>query len=119
MAEHDEEKSKGFKVDDRRRFSSEGDLKPEHQREEAKPSPSQPPPDASARAQSDAAKAYDQAAAVQQEKHGAHEDELGEINFATFIVGLSTQALLHLGEITDPSTNQPMRDLPAAQQVID
>ncbi|HEY2108028.1 MAG TPA: DUF1844 domain-containing protein, partial [Candidatus Binataceae bacterium] len=42
-----------------------------------------------------------------------------EINFTTFVVSLSTQALMHLGEIPDPMTNQQERDLPAAQHMID
>ena len=32
--------------------------------------------------------------------------ELGEMTFATFMVGLSTQALIHLGEIPDPQSGQ-------------
>jgi hypothetical protein len=42
-----------------------------------------------------------------------------EITFSTFVVGLSTQALVHLGELPDPHTNQPAADLSAAQQLID
>ena len=42
-----------------------------------------------------------------------------EINFVTFVVSLSTQALMHLGEIPDPMTNQRERDLGAAQHIID
>ncbi|MBV8056497.1 MAG: DUF1844 domain-containing protein [Deltaproteobacteria bacterium] len=42
-----------------------------------------------------------------------------EITFGTFVVGLSTQALVHLGELPDPHTNQQTTDLSAAQQLID
>jgi hypothetical protein len=41
------------------------------------------------------------------------------VTFSTFVLGLSTQALLHLGEIPDPVTNMMQRDLAAAKQVID
>ena len=41
------------------------------------------------------------------------------VTFATFVLGLSTQALLHLGEIADPATGTPARDLGAAKHVID
>jgi hypothetical protein len=34
-------------------------------------------------------------------------------------VGLSTQALVHLGEIPDPGDGQLQRDLEAARQIID
>jgi Domain of unknown function (DUF1844) len=119
MVEREEdEKSRGFKVEDRRRFSAEGELKPEHQGadmppppplsgEPPRPSHTQPPPPSHA--------------------HGRHATDAAsmegppppEINFATFVVSLSTQALMHLGEIPDPMTNKPERDLPAAQHVID
>jgi len=41
------------------------------------------------------------------------------VTFSTFILGLSTQALLHLGDVADPTTGQVTRDLPAAKHVID
>jgi hypothetical protein len=41
------------------------------------------------------------------------------VTFSTFLLGLSTQALLHLGEIPNPTSGQIERDLVAAQQVID
>lgn len=102
--EKTEEKDRGFKVEDRRRFSTEGELKPEHRESQDKPAaeqaaPSPPPASASAEPQP----SYPPA----------------EITFSTFIVGLSTQALLHLGEIPDPATGEHARDLPGAQQLID
>lgn len=41
------------------------------------------------------------------------------VSFSTFVLGLSTQALLHLGEIESPLSGKIERDLPAAQHVID
>ena len=41
------------------------------------------------------------------------------VTFSTFLLGLSTQALLHLGEIPNPVSGQVETDLIAAQQVID
>lgn len=103
--EQSEEKDKGFKVQDRRRFSAEGELKPEHRgQDEPRPAREEAPAAGASSAQ-----------AAPRPAPGRPD----EINFATFIVGLSTQALLHLGEIHDPSTNNPVRDLPAAQQLID
>ncbi|HZY59041.1 MAG TPA: DUF1844 domain-containing protein [Candidatus Binataceae bacterium] len=101
----DEEKSRGFKVDDRRRFSAEGEPKPEHEAAETPPphpQPAQEPPPRQREPQA-----------------GAQAPPPPEINFVTFVVSLSTQALMHLGEIPDPISNQPERDLPAAQHVID
>lgn len=39
--------------------------------------------------------------------------------FTTFLLGLSTQALLHLGDIANPATGRVERDLGAAKHVID
>ncbi|MFZ0886935.1 MAG: DUF1844 domain-containing protein [Candidatus Binataceae bacterium] len=103
-----EEKGRGFKVDDRRRFSPEGELKPEHRQSEAEPVPAQQAPKAEAPPHQEEAGAHPQ----------AHE-ALSEMTFSAFIVGLSTQALVHLGEIPDPVTGKPSRDLPGAQQLID
>lgn len=41
------------------------------------------------------------------------------INFSTFVLSLSTQALAHLGEIPDPIDNTTRVDLAAARQLID
>lgn len=42
-----------------------------------------------------------------------------EINFPNFILSLMTQALMHMGEIPDPMTQQVHRDLGLAKQTID
>ncbi len=44
---------------------------------------------------------------------------LPEIDFASFIFSLSTSALLHLGEVPDPTTNKREKNLPLAKQTID
>jgi hypothetical protein len=110
--EREEEKNKGFKVEDRRRFSAEGDLKPEYQNEQ--PAAAAPPPsDASSSAAS--AQANPAVASPMDSSRNAE----GEISFTAFMVGLSTQALMHLGEIADPQGDQPEINLAAAQQLID
>jgi hypothetical protein len=45
--------------------------------------------------------------------------ELPEINFSSFLLSLSTSALVHLGEVPDPVTQKPDRHLPLAKQTID
>src|SRR5438445_9511913 len=112
----EEEKPKPFKVDDRRRFSAEGELKPEHREDEERPeigaSPQTAAPPHTSAAEPKAAPGYT----------AAHAGGLGstpEITFGTFVVGLSTQALMHLGEIPDPQGGAMAPDLPAAQQLID
>ncbi|MBW1864449.1 MAG: DUF1844 domain-containing protein [Deltaproteobacteria bacterium] len=44
---------------------------------------------------------------------------LPEINFPTFIFSLNSSALVNLGVIEDPATNQKAKNLPIAKQTID
>jgi hypothetical protein len=44
---------------------------------------------------------------------------LPEINLTNFLFSLSTSALIQLGEIPDPLTQQPSKNLPLAKQTID
>jgi Domain of unknown function (DUF1844) len=111
----EEEKPKAFKIDDRRRFSAEGELKPEFRGgEQATPGSSE----RSARS-AEAAPAPESPAMPGTLAGGGPAGGETEITFASFMVGLSTQALFHLGEIADPQGGAPSEDLPAAQQLID
>ncbi len=42
-----------------------------------------------------------------------------EVNFSTFIVSLYSSALVHLGEMPEPSTGKRVRELNIAKQTID
>jgi Domain of unknown function (DUF1844) len=141
-SEEEERSSKGFKVQDRRRFSAEGELKPEFSGTEEPPASPRPAggPAASPRPPSGRAVSPDahQHAAAPGPQHAAaaegyaaarstpgtlgtpsEERGAGEINFAAFLMSLSTEALVHLGEMADPASGQAHRDLPMAQQLID
>ncbi len=98
--EESEGKDKSFKVQDRRRFSAEGEARSGEPEESAAPEP-QPPP-----AREETAKPSANAPNV-------------EINFSMFLISLSTQALAALGEMADPVTGKNQRDLDAARQLID
>ena len=50
--------------------------------------------------------------------HAQHEPA-AEINFSTFVISLSTQALMHLGEIASPISGKVETDVPVAKQMID
>jgi hypothetical protein len=99
--EQDKEERRGFQVKDRRRFSETGEARPEATEE----SPPAEMPAAGA------------APAAAPPPGAEHVDE--PVTFSTFVLGLSTQALLHLGEIPNPMTRAVERDLGAAKQVID
>jgi hypothetical protein len=99
-----EEKDKGFTVQDRRRFSAEGEAKADGPEETPAPAAASAP----------------EAAATERRRDVAPEPpEEPEVTFTTFMVGLSTQALAALGEISDPVSGARSKDLQAAQQLID
>ena len=100
----DEKSSRGFKVEDRRRFSASGDpivgeaeAKPSPQATSKPEAPPPPPPHPSAN----------------------EAPPLGEMTLSTFVIGLSTQALILLGEIADPAAPAAPTDLAGAKQMID
>jgi Domain of unknown function (DUF1844) len=99
-----EEKDKGFTVQDRRRFSAEGEAKADGPEETRAPAAASAPEAAGAERRRDAA---------------PEPPEEPEVTFTTFMVGLSTQALAALGEISDPVSGARSKDLQAAQQLID
>jgi hypothetical protein len=107
MAEEGEKgEGKGFKVADRRRFSETGEPREvaataeEPQESERPPSGETPGP-------------------AQSQSQNQASAELPEFNFSTFVISLSTQALMHLGEIADPITGKVESDFPGAKQMID
>jgi hypothetical protein len=100
--EESEDKDKGFKVQDRRRFSSEGEARTGESEESAAAPEPPPPPEQEGRAPRSSAQAPNV-----------------EINFSMFLISLSTQALAALGEMADPVTGKSDRDLDAARQLID
>jgi hypothetical protein len=101
----DEEKTegKGFTVQDRRRFSPEtGEARAD--------APEQAAP---------AAQSGPQTVQSGSAPSGAEQEVLPEINFSAFVISLSTQALMHLGEIANPMTGKVEIDVPVAKQMID
>lgn len=87
---------KGFTVQDRRRFSPEGEA-----RENA--------PEQTAATRT----------ADREPPRESEHEALPEINFSTFVISLSTQALMNLGEIPNPVSGKVEVDVPVAKQMID
>ena len=103
MAEEDQESNRGFRVQDRRRFSPEtGEARAteEVDKTEAKAAP-QPE------------------SAANLGKTERPTAPKVEISFASFILGLSTQALMYMGEMPPAPGQSPQVDLSAAQHMID
>ena len=86
---------RGFRVTDRRRFTDAGEA-----RTEAEAAP--PPPEGAPHASADVPPSDDT-----------------PFTFSTFILGLSTQALVALGEVEHPLSKQAEPNLAAARQLID
>ena len=97
-------KEKGFKVHDRRRFSPETG-EPRENVEKADSSDT-PRPEPSKEEEPG-------------NKSKTTNETLPEINFSTFVISLSTQALMHLGEIPNPLSGKVEDDIPVAKQMID
>ncbi|MGD9329688.1 MAG: DUF1844 domain-containing protein [Desulfobacterales bacterium] len=74
-----------------------------------------PPPDSGAEktTDSEAARAKH---AYQQEDEDAH---LPKIDFSTFVISLNSSALVQLGVLADPTTNEKSTNLALAKQTID
>ncbi|MGH7274344.1 MAG: DUF1844 domain-containing protein [Nitrospiria bacterium] len=93
----EEKQDMGFKVQDRRLFSSEtGEARKQ-----------EPPPQGEEKTAS--------------QERGTEESRgaFPEVTFSSFVLGLSTQALMCLGEIPNPQDGKPYHDLPTARQLID
>jgi hypothetical protein len=91
-----------FKVQDRRRFSATGEARedvPEEQASSAAPAEDVRAPESGATAGPD--------------------PQAEAITFASFVFSLSTQALVHLGEIPDPVDGATHVHLEGARQIID
>jgi hypothetical protein len=103
MAEEENKtEGKGFTVQDRRRFSDTGEARESVEEAPAAAHPQTP-----------------SGAAQNAEAAERRDEPFPEINFSTFVVSLSTQALMHLGEIPNPATGNLEKDLPVAKQMID
>ncbi len=110
--EEREGQKKGFKVTDRRRFAGGAGASEPSQEEE--PASGDSPQEASGVGQELPGSAGQPGAAGQQEGPAPR-----EITFSTFIMGISTQTLMNLGEIANPADGQKRQDLGAAKELID
>src|SRR5919108_228055 len=101
--EEEKQEGKGFTVQDRRRFSPDtGEV-----RQDAPEFRETPKPETK------------ESQATSQANAQAEKEALPEINFSTFVISLSTQALMNLGEIPNPLGGKVESDIPVAKQMID
>jgi Domain of unknown function (DUF1844) len=118
----DQEDKRGFKVQDRRRFSAEGEVKADGEessdRAEA-PSPLRSQAASPPKPEPVAKPAASQAFGASERPEPGHGAPAAELTFAAFVWSLSEQALAALGEIPDPMSGKVTHDLVMAQQMID
>jgi hypothetical protein len=97
------EEEKGFIIKDKRTFSADtGEPRSDVSEEDKEEKPQEEQP------------------AVGEAKQAAGEEmQLPEVNFSTFVFSLSSSALLHFGEIAEPSTGKKEKNLPMAKHTID
>jgi hypothetical protein len=100
--EEQKQEGKGFTIQDRRRFSETGEARADTDQ----PRENTPPSGAESASQSHT-------------DAQASREPLPEINFSTFVISLSTQALMHLGEMPNPLSGKVETDVPVAKQMID
>lgn len=109
MAAEEQESGRGFRVQDRRRFSPEtGEPRGA---EVEQPSAEEKPQ------QTQSAKNAGEAGSHKTQEPHSQTNE--PISFSSFILGLITQALLSMGEVSPPPGQTKQIDLSAARQMID
>lgn len=102
----DDKDKQGFVVKDRRKVSLD-DLDRSEEPTGGAPSPPEQPPEP-------------EAGARERVESGQRKSiPLPQVTFSTFVFSLSSSALVHLGEVPEPSSNQTRSDLPMAKQIID
>jgi hypothetical protein len=106
----EQEDKRGFKVQDRRRFSPETG---EAREAEETGQSTETPPQAAATAR------VEEPRREQPRSSSRPTAAQSEIAFSSFVLGLSTQALMYMGEIPSAPGQPVQTDLVAAQQMID
>ena len=107
MADEREEK-KDFVIRDRRLFTENGEPRSQAEEKKVEAPPEKPPSGPSP----------SEAQAADGEEAGQM-PPLPEVSFATFVLSLNSEALLHLGMIGNPSTGKQEKNLPLAKYTID
>jgi len=104
----DEKNEKGFVIKDRRLFDETGEIRGnEEQKGGNRDTAGQEPPSSPP---------------LETGGSGSDPDEdmyLPEVNFANFVLSMSTTALFHFGDFPDPATSRSNRNLKAAKHTID
>jgi hypothetical protein len=107
----EEKKEKGFVIKDRRIFDDSGDIRTEKTEEKTEPQGEK----------KETGKVFSQEEPRGEERTQPSDSVTNypEVNFASFVLSLSTTAMYHFGDFLDPESNKAEINLPAAKQTID
>ena len=103
MSEEKNVEGKGFVIRDKRQFTTEGEAKTE----------------ADVPHDTKTSETADKAETAKDTSQESKDIPLPEINFATFVLSISSSVLLHFGDVPDPISGKKERNLPMAKQTID
>ena len=115
MSEEQDEKERGFKIDDRRRFTSEGEARGESSPAGADRAGESRTADEGGNPDDDSALDAEFEDEEETFREGAPED----LTFSSFVIGLASQAFAFLGAVPDPQSGVVGKDLPQAKALID
>jgi len=115
MSEEQDEKDRGFKIDDRRRFTSEGEARGESSSGGADPAGESRTAGEADDPDDDSALDAEFEDAEETFREGVPED----LTFSSFVIGLASQAFAFLGAVPDPQSGVVRKDLPQAKALID
>jgi hypothetical protein len=110
MAEEDKNE-KGFIIKDRRIFDDSGVIREEKKEETQEPQ--------AGKKEKSRIFTKEEPRNEEQIQKQNNEEHYPEVNFASFILSLSTTAMYHFGDFPDSESNQAEINLPAAKQTID
>ena len=108
------EENEDYRVSDKRKFDSEGNLRRDAPDDNDREAPREPPQEAQAIGEEKAEGAGQ--IPPEAEAPGAPPQE---ITFTAFILSLGTQAMVGLGLMPDPMTNETTENLEFARQMIE
>src|SRR5262245_59192658 len=111
---HEEEQEKGFTISDKRLFTKEGARRPAEA--ESPPETAAPPPPPPPRRETPRA---EEPQRQRPEPGTGPRRDLPPADLATLVNMLATNAMVFLGQIPAPGSQQYMRNLPQAQHMVD
>ena len=117
MEEND--RNEGFKVSDKRRFTSEGESRADDLGRDEAPEPEVTGEPQEASGQEPDPEPAKPAKPEKETQERAEHREMPPINFSGFVIGLANSALYQLGLIPTSEEGAPQKDIQGARQTID